>query len=120
MASINRTAYPRLKQKLSEAELETQYAPTDDEVRLVHCTTKGKSPHLTFLTMLKARQNLGYFTALHQIPDSIVRYLAETLNLPPHTPLLSAEIKKKSIFSKFQGKFAAKCSTALERRKFYF
>jgi hypothetical protein len=52
MASIDRTAYPRLNKNLSEAELDDQYAMTDEEVHLVRRTTKGGSSRLTFLTML--------------------------------------------------------------------
>jgi TnpA family transposase len=98
MASINRTAYPRLNPRMSAAELESQYALADDEERLVRRATNGDSPRLTFLTMLKTRQRLGYFPVLPEVPAQIVRFLADALGLPPPTPLLDAEIKKKTLF----------------------
>ena len=57
MASIERTAYPRLGKRLSTSELEAQYAITDEEARLVRRATNGDSPRLTFVTLLKTRQH---------------------------------------------------------------
>ena len=98
MASIDRTAYPRLGKQLSESELETLYAITDEEARLVRRATNGDSPRLTFLTLLKTRQHLGYFPALREVPDQIIRFLADSFGLSQSTPLLDAEIKKKTLF----------------------
>ncbi len=41
MASIDRTAYPRLGKRLSASELEAQYAITEEEARLVRLATNG-------------------------------------------------------------------------------
>jgi TnpA family transposase len=98
MASIERTAYPRLGKQLSAAELEMHYAITDEEARLVRLATNGDSPRLTFLALLKTRQHLGYFPALLEVPDQIVRFLADRFGLPQTTPLLKIEIKKKTLF----------------------
>ena len=62
---------------LSASELEAQYAVTDEEARLVRLATNGESPRLTFLTMLKTRRHLGYFLALPEVPDQIVRFLGD-------------------------------------------
>ncbi|MGF1615477.1 MAG: DUF4158 domain-containing protein [Gammaproteobacteria bacterium] len=98
MASIDRTAYPRLGKRLSASELEAQYAITDEESRLVRLMTNGDSPRLTCLTLLKTRQHLGYFPALLEVPDQIVRFLTDSFGLPQTTPLLDADIKKKTLF----------------------
>ncbi len=98
MASIDRTAYPRLNKRLSAAELETRYALTDDDERLVRLATNGDSPRLTFLAMLKTRQHLGYFPSLPEMPAQIVRFLAGAFGLPHSTPLLDADIKTKTLF----------------------
>ena len=97
MASIDRTAYPRLGKRLSASELEAQYAITEEEARLVRLATNGDSPRLTFLVLLKTRQHLGYFPTLLELPDQIVRFLADSFGLPQTTPLLDAEIKKKTL-----------------------
>jgi len=69
MASIERTAYPRLGKRLSASELKTHYSITDVKARL------------TFLAMLKTRQHLGYFPALLEVPAQIVRFLADAFGL---------------------------------------
>jgi hypothetical protein len=97
MASIDRTAYPQLGKRLSASELEAQYAITDEEARLVRLATNGDSPRLTFLALLKTRQHLGYFPTLLELPDQIVRFLADSFGLPQTMPLLDAEIKKKTL-----------------------
>ena len=99
MASIDRTAYPRLGKRLSTSELEEQYAITDKEARLVRLSTNGDSPRLTFLVLLKTRQHLGYFPNLLELPDQIVQFLADSFGFLQTTPLLDAEIKKKTLFS---------------------
>ena len=64
MASLDRTAYPRLPKQLSDEELEVQFGPTDEESALTFKESIGDSARLTFLVMLKTRQQLGYFPLL--------------------------------------------------------
>ena len=61
MASIDRTAYPRLPHRLSDEELDAQYGLTDEEMALALEESLGTSARLTFLVMLKTRQQLAYF-----------------------------------------------------------
>ncbi len=98
MASIERTAYPRFGKRLSVSELEMHYALTDEEARLARLETNGDSPRLTFLTMLKMRQHLGYFPALREVQEQIVTFLADAFGLPKTTLLLNVDIKKKTLF----------------------
>ncbi len=97
MASIERTAYPRLGKSLSESELEAQYVISDEEEQLTRQATNGYSPRLTFLVLVKTRQQLGYFPTLPDVPEQIIRFLAEGFDLPPATRLLNADIKKKTL-----------------------
>lgn len=99
MASIDRTAYPRLDKQLSTPELEALFAITENQARLVRLSTNGDSPRLTFLVLLKTRQHLGYFPNLLELPDQIIQFLAVSFGLPQTTPLLDAKIKKKTLFS---------------------
>ena len=95
MASIDRTAYPRLPKQLSDEELEAQYGPTDEESALTFKETIGASARLTFLVMLKTRQQLGYFPLLGEVPERIIVFLADALSLPPDTALLDARAKTR-------------------------
>jgi TnpA family transposase len=97
MASVDRTAYPRIGKHLSASELNAQYAIDDEETRLVRVSTNGDCQRLTFLVMLKSRQHLGYFPALLDVPDQIVGFLADSFGIPQTTPLLDADIKKKTL-----------------------
>ena len=98
MASIDRTAYPRLPKQLSDEELETQYGPTDEETALTLEESLGASARLTFLVMLKTRQQLGYFPLLGEVPEQIIAFLAAALRLPSDTALLDARVKTKTLF----------------------
>ena len=85
MASIARTAYPRFKAALSAQELQTLYAPTEEEHALVATHTRTDSQQLTLLALLKCHQSLGYLPAYETIPTAIRQYLCQQLSLPPDT-----------------------------------
>jgi len=90
MASLDRTAYPRLAKRLSERELQP-YTLTDEQEDFIRDNAKGSSGRLTLAAMLKTRQSLGYFPSLADIPKSICLHLAKQLNLPTTTPLLQGD-----------------------------
>jgi len=75
-----------------------QFGPTDEESALTFKETIGDSARLTFLVMLKTRQQLGYFPLLGEVPKQIVVFLADALSLPPDTALLDARVKTKTLF----------------------
>jgi hypothetical protein len=68
MASIARTAYPRFKAALSAQELQTLYAPTEEERAFVATHTRTESQQLTLLALLKCHQSLGYLPTFETIP----------------------------------------------------
>jgi hypothetical protein len=82
MASIDRTAYPRFSYQLSARELDARYGPTDEETTLTLAESLGASARLPFLVMLKTRQQLGYFPLLGEVPEQIVTFLCNALDLP--------------------------------------
>lgn len=85
MASIERTAYPRFTASLSMQELQTLYAPTDEERDFVTTHAQTGMQQLTLLTLLKCHQSLGYLPAFDAIPLHIRQYLRQQLHLPPET-----------------------------------
>ena len=66
MASIERTAYPRLTARMSEAMLQQAYTLSEDEKTLVLQSANGSSGRLTFAVLLKTRQALGYFPSVSE------------------------------------------------------
>jgi len=81
MTAIERTAYPRLTQRLSQKELEDNYTPTLQEIEFVNTQGRGAEPRLTRLVLLKTIQCVGYFPALETIPEPIINYLRPYLDL---------------------------------------
>jgi hypothetical protein len=88
MASIERTAYPRLRSKLIDQELETDYTLTDDEVAFVRRHAHGDVGRLSMAVTLKTRQRLGYFLALADVPGQIRLHVAKTLGLGDQAELV--------------------------------
>lgn len=86
MASVERTAYPRFKGRVSEAELARLYTPTPRELDLAERTTRGgKSQRLSFLVMLKSFQRLGYFPKDEDVPGAVVAHVCSRLGVGPDT-----------------------------------
>lgn len=83
MASIERKAYPRFKAALSAQELQTLYAPTEEERAFVATHARTDTQQLTLLTLLTCHQSLGYLPAFETIPTAIRQYLCQQLHLPP-------------------------------------
>ena len=88
MASIDRTAYPRLRAQLTEAELEADYTLSEDEETFVHRNVRGGVGRLSMAVSLKTRQRLGYFPALTDVPDQVRRHIANGLGLEGRVELL--------------------------------
>lgn len=91
MASIERTAYPRFKAALSAQELQTLYAPTEEERAFVATHTRTDSQQLTLLALLKCHQSLGYLPTFETIPSASRQYLCQQLSLPPDTAFDTAK-----------------------------
>ena len=89
MASIERTAYPRFKEKLSDSELEVLYQPNESELDFVRHHSRGDNQRLTLLALLKCHQHLGYLPSLKEIPKQVVVYLRNQLEVPQDTPIAS-------------------------------
>lgn len=85
MASIERTAYPRLKAKFTSGELKEFYTPSLEEVLFVRGTARSDEPQLHLLVQLKTFQRLGYFPALENVPVEVIKYLCLSLGLPRNT-----------------------------------
>lgn len=79
MASIERTAYPRLKKSFTDAELKNFYTPTEDEIYFVENRSNGDDPRLHLLVLLKTFQRLGYFPRIEDVPRQIIKFLRSAL-----------------------------------------
>ena len=74
------TAYPRFKTRLTQAELEQFYTPTDEELAFCANVTRLPTTQLGFVVLLKTFQRLGYFVSSNEVPQTIVEHIAAVIN----------------------------------------
>ncbi|WP_049279375.1 Tn3 family transposase, partial [Ralstonia solanacearum] len=86
MATVERTAYPRFPKVFSAKELQACYTPSAEELDLAARATRGQSPRLGLLVLLKVFQQLHYFPYLDTIPAAVVDHIRVCAGLDPGTP----------------------------------
>ena len=64
----------------------------------LRATARGEAGRLTLATMLKTRQDLGFFPALDEIHAGIVTHLAGQLGLAAPLPLLPEDGGTKTLY----------------------
>lgn len=74
------TAYPRFKTRLTQAELDQFYTPTDEELTFCASVTLSPTTRLGFAVLLKTFQRLGYFVPSHKVPEAIIEHIATVIN----------------------------------------
>jgi hypothetical protein len=90
MASIERTAYPRLKKHFTGVELAAYYAPTEDDICFVRENARKDGTRLHLLVLLKTFERLGYFPNLEDVSEVLLRHLRVALRQPRNVlPLVS-------------------------------
>jgi TnpA family transposase len=97
MASIERTAYPRIPQHLNPQELMAHYRLSKQESDLVRQSARGAAGRLSLAALLKARQLLNYFPTLDELPDQARRYLIEQVGVDPQTTFLDEEFHSTTL-----------------------
>jgi Domain of unknown function (DUF4158) len=83
VASIERTAYPRLKRVVSARELHDAFTPTVDEIGWARERTRSPQHLLALMVLLKTYHRLGYFADLFEVPLPIVEHIRGVLELKP-------------------------------------
>ena len=94
MASIERTAYPKLKNCISQKELNDKYTPLLNEKNQAYNAAKGDIFVIGYLALLKCFQNLGYFLPLEKIPETIIKHIKQHLRV--EYPSNKIEYKSKT------------------------
>lgn len=113
MTSIDRTAYPHLNKKLSEAELALCYEINDDEKVFIRRHARNDRGYLVLAAMLKTRQQLGYFVSLEKIPKQIILAIAQQLGVPKEAWQIADENFDRSLY-----RYRAACHIRLESSAF--
>ena len=73
------TAYPRFKTRLTQAELERFYTPTDEELEFCANVTRLPTTQLGFVVLLKTFQRLGYFVPTNEVPEAVIEHIATAI-----------------------------------------
>ena len=81
MTAIDRTAYPRPGSRLTREELRARYTLTETDLAFIRLCARGETGRLMLATLLKARQDLGYFPAADEIHADTTGHLAQQLGL---------------------------------------
>ncbi len=79
MTAPHETAYPRLKPDPSARELELHYTPSTEERAFVQGLSSQPSIRLAVMLHLKTLPHRGQFGALREIPERIVRHVADAM-----------------------------------------
>ncbi len=88
MTAIDRTAYPRPGARLTREELGTRYSLSDTDLAFIRATARGDTGRMLLATLLKTRQDLGYFVAPGEVHADTAAYLASQMDVavPPIPP----------------------------------
>ena len=98
MASIERTAYPRLRSRLSDDERHARFTLTEEERDFIRASARGAEHCLTLALMLKIFQHLGYFPDLSEILEAVRDFVCWQLDLPLGTATLNGPQRKPTLF----------------------
>lgn len=81
MSSIEDTAYPWLRDEISEHELEKLYTPTNEERALVNATYRRPAARAYLMLQLKLVQRLGYAVPLANVPLPITAHVYRKMRI---------------------------------------
>ncbi|HSC95441.1 MAG TPA: Tn3 family transposase [Burkholderiales bacterium] len=98
MTAIDRTAYPRPGARLTREELTARYDLAKSELTFVRANARGDAGRLMLATMLKTRQDLGYFTMPEEAHPDMVAHLAAQLGVPPPSTWPDEARRPKSLY----------------------
>ena len=91
MASIERTAYPRLKRQPSSSELVGSWSSSPEEDLFVTSTARGQQSLLALALLVLMFRRLGRFVTLHEVPLSVIDHVRCGLRLAPSVEPLVGE-----------------------------
>lgn len=80
MVDICETAYPRFKSELTQREIQTTYAPTDEELQFFKQAAQALPAKLYCIILFKSVQRLGYFPMLDEVPQPIIQFLMKQVS----------------------------------------
>lgn len=86
MTAIHETAYPRIRSKITEKEMNTIYSPGEDDIEFVKKYTYASVSRLGLLVSLIVFKRLGYFPTTDQVPKKVIQHIAAKSGLKGFIP----------------------------------
>jgi len=89
MTTVDRTAYPRFREKkpITKKELVELYTPSEKEITFVQKNANGLKNQFHLMLFLKSFQRLGYFVPIKIIPDQIINHIMKEMSVSISTLL---------------------------------
>lgn len=81
MSNIEETAYPRLREEISDQELEKLYTPSAEGRVFVNATYRRPVARAYLMMQLKLIQRLGYAVPLSDVPIAITAHVCRKLRI---------------------------------------
>lgn len=82
MTATDRTAYPRLDERMSRTELAANFTLSESDHAFVATHARVEAHRLTFALLTKTRKAYGLFVRPEALSETIVAHVAEQLGLP--------------------------------------
>ncbi|OWQ48091.1 Tn3 family transposase [Mitsuaria noduli] len=82
MSNITETAYPQLREEVSEKDLLALFTPSQKERQFVADAYRRATTQALITMQLKVLQRLGYFPMAADIPSVIVRHICKHFGVP--------------------------------------
>jgi TnpA family transposase len=98
MTAIDRTAYPRPGARLTREELTARYNLADADLAFIRANARGDAGRLMLATLLKTRQDLGYFAMPEEAHPDTVAHLAAQLGLAAPSAWSDEARRTKSLY----------------------
>lgn len=83
MSGINDTAYPQLRTEISDQDLISVFTPSATERRFIAHAYRRATTQALIAVQLKLLQRLGYFIALGNVPNPIVKHICGCYRIQP-------------------------------------
>ena len=81
MTAIDRTAYPRTRESMTQEELDSRYNLSAADLEFVRSAARGGSGRVTLAAMLTTRRDFGMFPPPPDIHETTIAHLATQLGL---------------------------------------
>lgn len=109
MTAIDRTAYPRPGARLTREELGARYNMSDTDFAFIRASARGDAGRMLLATLLKTRQDLGYFAAPADVHADTASYLGSQMGLAV-SPISPDEERRTKTLYRYQAAVRAHLS----------